>query len=453
MAENKGLEKSKAPENKDVLKQKATLSEDVTQKVMEGIEMKENLKGDFFLSKLDKKDRTDIGKTLKLDSDLTSEKLKQISTMDLLRAEKEKNGSLMLLFGEKIEKEGKERRTFKYNEFEVLDEKGKRDTEKSLEKFDKSFNVGDRILVDFKGNMDAHWNIGAGDMLPETVRKVSIFDNEGKKRTSTIRQGLRGGFFDKDGYMPVFSGYIIVIGGEGDDKDEKSVWSNTELADYKKNQAEREKEELAHLDRIYKENSGASRGKMQKLEDVFEKPDLARLGPTMDKAMERFGIGPEFKPVLYSFIKHESSFIRDANPKTSSAYGLFQLLESNWEWTYRELTGKRPSDDSKEYNNFKKSLEGQVYSGILYFKKMDLAPVKNALGRRVDPNNMRDNYLLYIAHHDGPGGLRSYLRNGYSKHRIEGYAWKVANGAEFYKQELARRAAGKNAPKTEVEIG
>ncbi|MBI5152775.1 hypothetical protein HZA39_04525 [Candidatus Peregrinibacteria bacterium] len=415
-------DKLKLPEKKDALEQKKT-SEDIKQ---EGVEARDNLKYEVFLSKLNKNDRADIKKILKLDSDLTPEKLAQISTMDLLKAEKEKNGSLMLLFGEKIEKEGKERRTFGYKEFE-----GK--------KFDKSVNVGDKIYVDFKGNKDAYWNIGAGDMLPETARQITIIDDKGNSRTSTMRQGLRGGFFDSAGYMPVFDGYTIVV-----DK----VWSDTELEDYKKNLKAREKEELDYLKDIYEKNPDASRGKMQKLKDVFEKPDLGRLNETMDKAMADLGVGPEFKPVLYSFIKHESGFKMGASPGTSSAYGLFQLLKSNWEWTYRDLA-RNPKFAGVSYDEFRNTLEGQVYSGILYFKKMDLKPVEQALGRPVDPNNTRDNYLLYVAHHEGPGGLRHYLRTGNFKSGVPiigGYAWKVANGAEFYRQELERMAALKNAP-------
>lgn len=420
MAEDKGLEKPKAPEKQEALKQKAT-PEDIK---LEGIEARNDLKNEVFLSKLDKNNIAEIEKAFKLEQKLTPEILKNLQTNALQGVEGKKNGTLMLLFGEKIEKD--KRRVFNYKEFEGA-------------KFNKSMAAGDKISVDFKGNTDAYWNIGAGDMLPETVRKIRVIDDKGNERVSTMRQGLRSGFYDAKGYIPVFDNYTIEV---------VEVWDDKQLAEYKKNSAKHEKEELANLDRIYKENPGASRGKLPELEKVFEKPDLAKLDETMDKAMADLGVDASFKPVLYSFIKHESAFKMGANPGTSSAYGLFQLLESNWKWTYRDLA-HNPKFENVAYGEFKNSLEGQVYSGLLYFKKMDVTPVERALGRRVDPNNMRDNYLLYVAHHEGPGGLRYFLENGRFKSGVDmigGYAWKVANGAEFYKQEIARMAAEKNAP-------
>lgn len=404
----------------------------------EGADAREDLKLEMFLSKLDKKDTEKIKNILKL-GDLTSESLKGISTMDLVRAEGKENGTLMVLFGEKLEKEGAAKRAFGYKEFEGG-------------KFNKSVQVGDKISVDFKGNMDAFWNIGAGDMLPETVRKVRIIDDKKNERVSDMRQGLRGGFFDSKGYMPVFDGYTIVV---------EEAWSDTELAEYKKNLAKKEKEEQAYLERIYRENPSASRGKMQSLKDVFDEPDLSKLDETMDKAMADLGVDASFKPVLYSFIKHESSFKINKGPETSTAWGLFQLLkgkkdEKNYRWIYNELGGRMREFTGNDfsYEEFRDTMVGQVYAGILYFKERDLKPVEAALGRLPNPNNPRDNYLLYIAHHEGAGvkdgkvigGLEYYLRTGKFKSgvNIGGYAWKVANGAEFYKQELVKMEVAKS---------
>ncbi len=394
--------------------------------VGENRDARADLQADMFFERLDASDRKKAAETLGLDK-LTSENLRRASSMDLLHAEGKKNGTMMLLFSERSVTNPQGMKTL--NAFNYRDFEGG--------KFDKSLQVGNRILVNFRGNMDAYWNIGAGDMMPETVRKVKITDDKGNERVSTMRQGLRGGFYDSAGYIPVFDNYVIEV---------VEVWTDSELADYKKNQAAREHEELAHLQDIYSKNPGASRGKMQNLEKVFERPDLARLDATMDKAMADFGLDASFKPVLYSFIKYESGFRMNASPGTSSAWGLFQLLGSNWKWTYAEL-GKTDKFRNVSYDEFRNSLEGQVYSGILYFKKLDLKPVEQALGRRVDLNNPRDNYLLYIAHHEGAGGLRYYLSTGRFKSGVDmigGYAWKVANGAEYYKQQLAGMAAAKN---------
>jgi|GEM_PF-6655664 len=385
----------------------------------------DNLQIRAFLDRLDAEDRKKIARTLKL-NEITPENLRQLTSMDLLSAEGRNNGSLMLLFGEKIRTEqGKDTlQTFNYKDFEGG-------------KFNKSLRVGDKILINFRGNMDAYWNIGAGDMLPETVRKVKITDNKGNERISTMRQGLRGGFYDAKGYIPVFDNYTIEI---------MEVWDEKQLADYKKDMTRHEQEELTHLQEIYTKNPGASRGKMPSLEKVFERPDLSRLDTVMDQAMADIGLDASFKPILYSFIKHESGFKMYIKSDISSAYGLFELLEDNWRWTYRDLKNMSIFE-GVSYNEFKNSLEGQVYSGILFFKKSNLKTVERILNRPVDPNNPRDVYLLYMAHHEGPGGLRYYLRTGKVKsgvNMITGYAWKVVNGAEYYRQELERIAAAKN---------
>lgn len=95
--------------------------------------------------------------------------------------------------------------------------------------------AGLKLKVDFHGNQDAYDRIGAGDLMPASVRVITVspLDYRGKnakymQRTSTRRLGLKGnadigsgnakgnsgnGFFDQYGYMPIFSGDEIVIGG------------------------------------------------------------------------------------------------------------------------------------------------------------------------------------------------------------------------------------------------
>lgn len=95
--------------------------------------------------------------------------------------------------------------------------------------------AGLKLKVDFHGNQEAYDRIGAGDLMPASVRRITIYplDYKGKNvkymgRTSTRRLGLKGnadigsgnakgnsgnGFFDNEGYMPIFTGDEIVIGG------------------------------------------------------------------------------------------------------------------------------------------------------------------------------------------------------------------------------------------------
>lgn len=78
--------------------------------------------------------------------------------------------------------------------------------------------VWQKLRVDFRGNESANMQLGAADFMPPSVRCISI-EAEGITRTSERRIGLKGrnktgnGFFDKDGYMSVYSGDYVIVGG------------------------------------------------------------------------------------------------------------------------------------------------------------------------------------------------------------------------------------------------
>lgn len=100
--------------------------------------------------------------------------------------------------------------------------------------------AGLKLTVDFHGNQGAYDRIGAGDILPASVRCITVYPldyrgkfDKGMGRTSTRRLGLKGrdeagsgnsginsgnGFFDEYGYMPIFTGDEIVIGGAKNSK-------------------------------------------------------------------------------------------------------------------------------------------------------------------------------------------------------------------------------------------
>ncbi len=78
--------------------------------------------------------------------------------------------------------------------------------------------LGDRkgsgftFTVDLKNNDKFENYIGAGDILPPTVSKILVIDSKGQQRTGT-RQVMNGrvGYFDAQGYIPIFSGYTISV--------------------------------------------------------------------------------------------------------------------------------------------------------------------------------------------------------------------------------------------------
>lgn len=84
--------------------------------------------------------------------------------------------------------------------------------------------AGQKLKVDFRENSAANNEIGAADILPPAVRCITVY-TEGDPavaRTSERRIGLKGrnkndaGFFDKEGYIPIFTNDVIIVGGETD---------------------------------------------------------------------------------------------------------------------------------------------------------------------------------------------------------------------------------------------
>lgn len=74
---------------------------------------------------------------------------------------------------------------------------------------------GDSFTIDFRGNEAAYWEIGAADLMPPEVRGIKVLTQAGEERTSERRVGLkgetRGGFFDAEGYMPIFSKDVVTV--------------------------------------------------------------------------------------------------------------------------------------------------------------------------------------------------------------------------------------------------
>lgn len=82
----------------------------------------------------------------------------------------------------------------------------------------KNAKAGTKVRINFYGNMEAETQLGIGDIFPPSIRKVTVY-KQGKPenaRTSERRLGLKGrnqdneGFFDKKGYIPVYSGDVVV---------------------------------------------------------------------------------------------------------------------------------------------------------------------------------------------------------------------------------------------------
>jgi len=79
--------------------------------------------------------------------------------------------------------------------------------------------AGKKLKIDFRGHNGAQKEVGAADILPPSVRQITVSakGNEKNTRTSTRRIGLVGrnepntGFYDERGYIPIFTGDVIEI--------------------------------------------------------------------------------------------------------------------------------------------------------------------------------------------------------------------------------------------------
>lgn len=94
-------------------------------------------------------------------------------------------------------------------------------TKIDLEHFYWNPEAGAVLRVDFRGNMDAEETIGASELLSPSVRQITVYEkgNTNLARTSTQRIGLKGrnkygtGFFDDEGYIPIYTGDVVIVGG------------------------------------------------------------------------------------------------------------------------------------------------------------------------------------------------------------------------------------------------
>lgn len=144
--------------------------------------------------------------------------------------------------------------------------------------------AGQKLKVDFRGNDAANAQIGAADMLSPAVRCIIVYDegDSALARTSERRLGLKGrnrsdgvGFFDKDGYMQIYTGDVIVIGGIDLDYEKPFL---TQKADGTKvlddesyvryEQSDEAKKDKEYLGKLFKENPHASKNKNLTPEEI-----------------------------------------------------------------------------------------------------------------------------------------------------------------------------------------
>lgn len=142
---------------------------------------------------------------------------------------------------------------------------------------------GTKFQVNFRGNNDGERLVGAADLLPPSIRAMTLYENAdpNKARTSERRIGLKGqnkpgtGFFDKNGYMAVHTGDMIEISGIDNTFDQQfrkkpdgSIGKLDEDAYKRYGESEEGKKDKEYLADLYKRNPNAQRNKQMTPEEI-----------------------------------------------------------------------------------------------------------------------------------------------------------------------------------------
>lgn len=156
----------------------------------------------------------------------------------------------------------------------------------------KKPSPGTRLTVNFLGCAAGEKEIGAADLLPPSVRRITVYKNGdlNDSRTSERRVGLKGqnksgnGFYDGNGYIPVLSNDVIEIGGkERSEKDtgveasfdaefrkkaDGKIGALDEEAYKKYTESEHGKKDQEYLQELFRRNPNAQRRKQMSLEEI-----------------------------------------------------------------------------------------------------------------------------------------------------------------------------------------
>lgn len=183
------------------------------------------------------------------------------------------------------------------------------DTKLDFEHWDcyKKPTPGMKLQVNFHGNVEAEEKIGSGDIMPVSVRCVTVYEDgdASRARTSKFRVGMQGrnesgtGFFDDSGYMPIYSGDVVVIGGaaepqKGIDMGFEKKYPNREA--YEK--SEQYKQDSGQLASMVAKNPTARSKKNLSTEEIAAVMDSVDNGSVQGKLMQAIKtvIGEEYYP-------------------------------------------------------------------------------------------------------------------------------------------------------------
>jgi lysophospholipase L1-like esterase len=373
-----------------------------------------------------------------IEAKMEAEDLKTLSMEELIALEEEQPGILLFAFT-----------TW-----------GDRHAHVAIEDFKlyQSPQQGVELEIDFRGNENAYHHLGADDILPPEVRRITVIPGDGGAvRTSTRRVGLKGGdksgFFDDRGYIPIYTGDIVVVGGAeeyfeaagvdpkelGLDRTIRETYFDEDTGewDYDAYNEDHRAEDDTFLIDVWETSTGLSYegdvfdpelAKRLRLKSPVESGDIHDVidaHPDWFAAAEAAAVvyGEQFDmeidpAVIYAIIKHESGFqAQIPNGQGSAALGLGQFMPGTWESTdyqggsgflaenkalVERLLGHRLPKDSDERSALRTNPILSIYATTWY-------AAQNAEVLNLDGVTQDTAYYVYSAHHDGAGGARNLL--------------------------------------------
>ncbi len=301
--------------------------------------------------------RKSVEKTLQENfSEMTLEDLRELPIDTLIGLENKHEGILLYAFTD------------------FIDAKQKIDLS-NFENFYKAPSVGTQLRVDFRGNKEAENKLGAADILPPSVRQVTVHENgdPALARTSERRLGLKGqnksghGFFDEEGYIPIFSGDTMIVGGV-DMHFEKNYRKSDGSLDYDKYEGNQKKipndiendvrylqklkakgkslsktyteEDLANLEQKMLTNSADRKELIQSIKNHIGKPG-DHCWDWVNKVYNAAGFSQEKRVTVYQHSKYEQrskgkKFNRERPGKHENPSAMKGLQPGDWVFFFNQ---------------------------------------------------------------------------------------------------------------------
>ncbi len=292
---------------------------------------------------------------------------------------------------------------------------------------------GTEVEIHFRGNDQAYWKVGAGDIFPSQVQCITVTDDAGKPRTGARRTSPRNGFYDHNGYIPIFDNYKIKIEPPEKAQEVKATIGTLTRSRDTVTEEDRaaEKAALEKTARTVRSKSaeGTSRRKSAREKREHESISIVE---SLDKDWLQSGreasayyaerLGVKVDPaVVFAVIQRESGFNPYSKNPNSSARGLGQFLNDTWNtfrWQNDGLIKELFTDTSATHDGPDQT------DPILSIYAVTWMLAKNAKIFNIKEVKAGSTDEAYLMYHNGLGGYKQFKK--YSALRAAGKSDKEA---------------------------